>query len=233
MHFHAPLIPGKLIQRYKRFLADIELDDGTLITAHVANPGSMLGMKDPGMRVWVSPASNPKRKLKFSWELAEIEGALINVNTGHPNKVGEEAIHAGLITELTGYDTLTREVKYGENSRIDILLTNEDNPRQCYVEIKSVTLRRGSDAEFPDSVTARGAKHLVELSSMVQQGHRAVMLYLVQRQDCTSFAIAGDIDPTYAQALTQALAQGVEVLCYTCKVTVDGICVAKPLKIAI
>jgi sugar fermentation stimulation protein A len=233
MQFHAPLIPGTLIQRYKRFLADVELDDGTVITAHVANPGSMLGMKDPGMPVWLSPAANPKRKLKFSWELAEVDGALINVNTGHPNKVGEEGIQKGLIGELCGYDNLKREVKYGENSRVDILLSNEGDPKLCYVEIKSVTLRRGDTAEFPDSVTARGTKHLSELSNMVAQGHRAVMLYLVQRQDCASFSIAADIDPKYADALQQALKAGVEVLCYTCEITVDGICVAKPLKIAI
>ncbi|TDI60426.1 MAG: DNA/RNA nuclease SfsA [Alphaproteobacteria bacterium] len=233
MQFHAPLIPGKLIQRYKRFLADVELADGSVITAHVANPGSMLGMKDPGMTVWLSPAANPKRKLKFSWELAEVDGTLINVNTGHPNKIGEEGIKAGLIPELDGYDQLKREVKYGENSRIDILLSNEDDAKLCYVEIKSVTLRRKDNAEFPDSVTARGAKHLAELSNMVAQGHRAVMLYLVQRQDCTSFSIAADLDPNYAEALQQAMAMGVEVLCYTCAVTTDGICVAKPLKIAI
>jgi sugar fermentation stimulation protein A len=233
MKFHAPLIPGTLVQRYKRFLADVTLEDGTMITAHVANPGSMLGMKEPGMRVWLSPAANPKRKLKYSWELANVDGALIGVNTGHPNKVGEEAIREGRIPELLGYEALKREVKYGENSRIDILLSNPDDPKFCYVEIKSVTLRRGNQAQFPDSVTARGTKHLHELGDMVEQGHRAVMLYLVQRQDCTSFSIADDIDPTYAKALQTALSRGVEVLCYTCAITTEEICVSKPLKIAI
>jgi sugar fermentation stimulation protein A len=233
MNFHTPLLAGTLKQRYKRFLADITLDDGREITAHVANPGSMMGMKDPGMRVWVSPAANPKRKLKFSWELADLGGVLINVNTGHPNKVGEEGILAGHITELTGYDTLRREVKYGEGSRIDILLSDEGDQADCYVEIKSVTLKRDVNAEFPDAKTARGAKHLVELANMVAKGHRAVMLYLVQRGDCDTFSIADDIDPTYAQGLQEAVKAGVEVLCYGCDVTTDGISVAKPLKIAI
>jgi len=233
MKYHAPLIPGILVQRYKRFLADVTLEDGSLITAHVANPGSMLGMKEPGMKIWLSPASNPKRKLKYSWELAVIDGALVNVNTGHPNKVGQEAILAGNIPELAGYASLKREVKYGENSRIDILLSNPDEAQLCYVEIKSVTMKRGDNAEFPDSVTARGAKHLEELGNMVEQGHRAVMLYLVQRQDCAAFSIAADIDPAYATALQRALSRGVETLCYSCDINTDEICVSKPLKIAI
>ena len=233
MNYHAPLIPGILVQRYKRFMADVTLEDGTMITAHVANPGSMLGMSDPGMKVWLSPASNPKRKLKYSWELAVLDGALVNVNTGHPNKVGEEAILAGKIPELAGFASLNREVKYGENSRIDILLSNPDEARLCYVEIKSVTMKRGNNAEFPDSVTARGTKHLEELGNMAEQGHQAVMLYLVQRQDCTTFSIAGDIDPTYSKALQTALSRGVEVLCYSCNITINEICVSKPLKIAI
>jgi sugar fermentation stimulation protein A len=233
MKFHAPLIPGTLVQRYKRFLADVTLEDGTMITAHVANPGSMLGMKDPGMKVWLSPAANPKRKLNYSWELADIDGALVNVNTGHPNKVADEAILAGSIPELSGYATQKREVKYGENSRIDILLSNPDEAQLCYVEVKSVTLKRGDEAEFPDSVTARGTKHLIELGSMAEQGHRAVMLYLVQRQDCTAFSIAQDIDPVYADALQTALSRGVEVLCYSCQISTDEIIVSKPLKIAI
>jgi len=233
MNYHAPLIPGILLQRYKRFLADVRLQDGTEITAHVANPGSMLGMKEPGMKVWLSPANNPKRKLKYSWELAEIEGTLINVNTGHPNKVAQEAVSAGKIAELASYGSLRREVKYGQNSRIDLLLFNEGEDKLCYVEVKSVTLRRDILAEFPDSVTARGTKHLQELEDMVEQGHRAVMLYLVQRQDCTAFTIAQDIDPTYAEALHKAMSHGVEVLCYTCTVNTQGISVAQPLKIAI
>ena len=233
MNFHAPLLSGTLKQRYKRFLADITLDDGRDITAHVANPGSMLGMKEPGMRVWVSPAANPKLKLKFSWELADLDGVLVNVNTGHPNKVGEEGILAGQIAELNGYDTLRREVKYGEGSRIDILLSDESDRPDCYIEIKSVTLKRDVNAEFPDAKTARGAKHLVELANMVADGHRTVMLYLVQRGDCDTFSIADDIDPAYAKGLQEAIKAGVEVLCYGCDVTTDGISVAKPLKIAI
>jgi len=190
-------------------------------------------MREPGLRVWISPAANPKRKLKFSWELADLDGVLVNVNTGHPNKVGEEGILAGQIAELTGYDTLRREVKYGERSRIDILLSDDGYKPDCFVEIKSVTLKRDINAEFPDAKTARGAKHLIELANMVHQGHRAVMLYLVQRGDCDTFSIADDIDPTYAKGLQDAVRAGVEVLCYGCDVTTDGISVAKPLKIAI
>ena len=233
MKFPAPLIRGTLIQRYKRFLSDVTLEDGSEITAHVANPGSMMGMKDPGMTVWLSPAQNPKRKLQYSWELADVGGTLVNVNTGHPNRVAEEGILDGAIPELAGYDDLRREVKYGEKSRIDILLSKGEDQPLCYVEVKSVTLKRDQHAEFPDAVTARGTKHLGELSNMVRQGHRAVMLYLVQRGDCGTFSIAGDIDPAYETALHDAIAAGVEILCYGCDVSTDGIFVAKPLKLAI
>ncbi len=215
MKFPAPLLHGKLIQRYKRFLADIELDDGREITAHCANPGSMLGLKEPGSEVWVSPANNPKRKLKYTWELIRVGDGMVGVNTSLPNKIVEEAIEDGSITELQGYDNLVREVKYGKNSRIDILLEGAGIPT-CYVEVKSVTLKREKSGEFPDAVTARGAKHLVELSDMVAQGHRAVMVYLVQRDDVRDFTIADDIDPTYGSAFKSARLAGVEVLVYGC-----------------
>lgn len=223
MRFPNPLIHGKLRQRYKRFLSDIELDDGRVVTAHCANPGSMLGLKEPGSDVWISPAQNPKRKLRYSWELIAVDDGLVGINTAHPNGIVEEAIRDGVITELAGYRTLRREVKYGENSRIDILLQEEGKP-DCYVEVKNVTLmRKPGLAEFPDSVTARGAKHLLELSNMVQQGHRAVMVYLIQRTDCSRFAIAGDIDPNYDAALTAALAADVETICYSCQISTTAI----------
>lgn len=181
MKFPAPLQRATLIQRYKRFLADVKLDDGTIVTAHCANPGSMMGLKDPGMTVWVSPASNPKRKLKYDLQLVEADNTLVAINTGNPNKLVEEAILDGTIAELKGYDTLRREVKYGVNSRIDILLSSAGKA-DCYVEVKNVhLLREPGLIEFPDSVTARGAKHLEELGDMVEKGHRAVMVYLVQR----------------------------------------------------
>lgn len=229
MKFEKPLIPGRLIQRYKRFLADIELEDGSIITAHCANPGSMLGLKDPGSRVWLSKSDNPKRKLAYSWELMQIGDAMIGINTAHPNRIVEEAILAGQISELTGYASLRREVKYGKNSRIDLLLEDETRS-SCYVEVKNVhLLRQAGLAEFPDSVTKRGAKHLQELADMVAEGHRAVMLYLVQRTDAESFALAADIDPTYANAFAEAREQGVEALVYDCTITQEGITLNRSL----
>ena len=225
MQFPSPLLRGTLIKRYKRFLADVTLADGEEITAHVANSGSMLGLNRAGMEVWVSQSDNPKRKLKYSWELVRDGDGLVGVNTMHPNKLVGEAIYAGSISELTGYSGLRREVRYGKNSRIDILLTDGARP-DCYVEIKSVTLKRSGkadkrteNAEFPDAVTARGTKHLGELSDMVAAKSRAVMVYLVQREDCDVFSIASDIDPAYADALAKAIKQGVEVLCYACRLT--------------
>ena len=184
------------------------------------------------MEVWLSESDNPKRKLKYSWELVRDGDGLVRINTIHPNKIVAEAITAGNIGELTGYSGLGREVRYGKNSRIDILLT-DDGHLDCYVEIKSVTLKRGgkdSDrAEFPDAVTARGTKHLGELSDMVAAGSRAVMFYLVQREDCKIFSIASDIDTAYADALAKAIKQGVEVICYACRLTPDAIVIDHPM----
>ena len=231
MQFPDPLIRGTLLRRYKRFLADIELDDGAQVTAHCANPGAMLGLKDAGAEVWLSPSRNPKRKLKFSWELMLADGGLVGINTAHPNGIAAEAIEAGEVEPLRGYDTLRREVKYGQNSRVDLLLEHSGRP-DCYVEIKNVHLMRQPGlAEFPDSVTNRGAKHLDELGDMVDAGHRAVMFYLVQRGDCDRFAIAGDIDPTYAEELHRAMGRGVEAICYDCQIDTTGIQVRKPLQL--
>lgn len=219
MKFSTPLIKGRLIKRYKRFLADVELESGELLTAHVANPGSMMGLKEEGMTVWLSLSDNAKRKLPYSWELVEVDGALVGINTAHPNGLVAEAIESGQVAALSGYEKVTREVKYGLNSRIDILLSGDGLP-DCYVEVKNVTLKRDDiHAEFPDSVTARGAKHLKELVSMVEQGHRAVMFYLIQRTDCTTFRIAADIDPAYAAAFQEAIDAGVEIICYDCHIT--------------
>ncbi|MCH8239893.1 MAG: DNA/RNA nuclease SfsA [Proteobacteria bacterium] len=237
MRFPTPLIRGHLIKRYKRFLADVKLESGKQVTAHCANPGSMLGLCEPGSLVWLSRNDNPKRKLKFSWELLEVDigaGAttLVGINTSHPNALVASAIPAGTIPELSGYPSLRREVKYGVNSRIDILLEREDSPR-CYVEIKNVHLMRKQGlAEFPDSVTARGAKHLVELSNMVVAGHRAVMVYLVQRGDAEGFSLARDIDPAYGAAFDAARIAGVEALAYICRLTPETIEVAQRIPIA-
>lgn len=222
MQFSQPLIPGTLIQRYKRFLADVRLADGTVVTAHCANSGSMLGCQEPGSPVMLSHKPDPKRKLPYSWELVQVGATWVGINTSLPNRLVAEAIAGGRLPELSGYATLKPEQKYGVNSRIDILLSDPDRGR-CYVEVKNVTLAEGDVALFPDSVTERGAKHLRELSQMVREGHRAVMVYLVQREDCRRFRPAERIDPTYARELEAALAAGVEALCYTCTVTPEGI----------
>jgi len=233
----SPLFRGRLIKRYKRFLADIALDDplpeqSREITAHCANPGSMMGVAVEGARVWVSLSENKKRKLPFSWEVVEIDGVLIPVNTSNPNKIALEAIEAGLIPALTGYETIRREVKYDETSRIDLLLEGGQRGGRCFVEVKNVHLSRIPGlAEFPDSVTSRGAKHLAALTREKAGGARAVMLFIVQRGDCRQFAPAADLDPAYARALRDAIAAGVETLCYDCEITLSEVVLRKPLNI--
>lgn len=231
MDFHTPLIRATLLRRYKRFLADVKLEDGREVTAHVANPGSMLGMKHEGMAVWLEPNDDPKRKLKYSWKLAEVGGAMVVVDTAMANVVVGAALRASAIRSLAAYSNVRAEVKYGENSRIDFLLQGDELP-DCYVEVKSVTLSRQAGlAEFPDSVTKRGAKHLRELSAMVKQGHRAVMLYLVQRDDCTRFALAADIDAEYAAEMVVAHKTGVEVMCFATEPTPLGVNIVEELPI--
>jgi sugar fermentation stimulation protein A len=232
MRFPIPLMRGRLVKRYKRFLADVTLDDGRTVTAHCANSGSMLGCRDPGAEVWLSHATNPNRRLAFTWELIQVDGGLVGINTGHPNGLVAEAVAAGTIAELAGYARIRREVKYGRNSRIDLLLEGPERPT-CFVEVKNVTLARDGVALFPDAVTARGTKHLAELSDVVAGGGRAVMLYLVQREDCRSFAVAADIDPVYAEALGRARAAGVEALCYACRVSPEAIEVAAALPVMV
>jgi sugar fermentation stimulation protein A len=235
MRFPAPLLPATLVKRYKRFLADVLLPSGETVTVHGANPGSMIGLAAPGARVWLSKSANPKRKLAHSWELIEVDfgtGAeLVGINTAHPNALAVEAIAAGAVPELAGYASLRREVKYGRNSRVDILLEHPRRP-PCYVEIKNVHLmRRPGLAEFPDAVTKRGAKHLGELADMVAQGHRAVMLFLIQIGSARHFALARDIDPAYGRAFDAARAAGVEANAYRCGITRDGIEVVEPVSI--
>lgn len=234
MKFEDPLISGRLLRRYKRFLSDVELPDGARVTAHCPNPGSMMGLAEAGMAVWLSPSRNPARKLAFTWELVDAGASLVGINTSWANAVVAEAWQDGRIPELAGYRGLRREVRYGKNSRIDLLLEAPDR-EPCYVEIKCVTLRRdGAEAaapraEFPDAVTARGAKHLGELAQVVADGKRAVMFYLVQRGDCSRLAIASDIDPGYARAFDQARERGVEVFCYDCSVGPEAIALREPL----
>ena len=224
MLFQPPLVPATLIRRYKRFLADIRLEDGREVTAHCANPGSMMGLASPGMRIWVEPNDDPRKKLRYGWRLVDHEnGNFTGVDTSLPNKAMKAALIAREIPELAEYETVLPEQKYGVNSRIDFLLQGPSLP-DTYVEVKSVTLSRQPGlAEFPDSVTARGTKHLQELMEMVHQGHRAVMLYLIQRTDCTQMTLAADIDPTYAAAFAQARATGVEAIAYDTKITPDAV----------
>lgn len=231
MRFPTPLVPARLIRRYKRFLADCRLEDGTEVTAHCANPGSMMGLADPEMKIWLEPNDDPKKKLKFGWRLVDHEnGHFTGVDTSVPNRALKAALEAGEVPGLVA-PVVRPEVKYGENSRVDFLLSGAGP--DTYVEVKSVTLSRTAGfAEFPDAKTARGLKHLGELSAMVAEGHRAVMLYLVQRTDCHRVGIAGDIDPAYAAGLAQARAAGVEVLCFDCRITPQEITLGRALPFA-
>ena len=224
MQFQTPLIPARLIRRYKRFLADILLEDGREVTAHCANPGSMMGLAEEGMKIWVEPNDDPKKKLKYGWRLVDHEnGNFTGVDTAVPNRALKAALMACKVPELADYSTVLPEQNYGEKSRIDFLLRGE-GLSDAYVEVKSVTLSRQVGlAEFPDSVTARGTKHLRELASMVAAGHRAVMFYLVQRTDCTEMTLAADIDPTYAAAFESAREAGVEVMCYDTRISPEGV----------
>ena len=237
MKFDTPLVEGTLIKRYKRFLTDVTLADGSVITASCPNTGSMSGLLNPGNRVWLSTNDNPKRKYRHTWEMLECDDLpdkpIVGINTHLPNKLVADAIETGKIPELNGYDTLRREVKYGENSRIDLFLESKDKP-PCYVEIKNVTfLRHAGLAEFPDTVTARGTKHLGELSNMVAQGFRSVMFYLVQRGDARRFSLASDVDPAYFNAYNKAKAAGVETIAWSCTLDETGIELDKALPVEI
>ncbi|MGI6247157.1 MAG: DNA/RNA nuclease SfsA [Pseudochelatococcus sp.] len=224
MRFDVPLIEGRLLRRYKRFLADVDIA-GETVTVHCANPGAMIGLTEPDNRVWLSRSSNAKRKLPLSWEMVEAvfgpQKHIVGINTAHPNRIAAEAIAAGAIPELAGYSGLRREVRYGKASRVDILLEAQDRPA-CYVEVKNVHLMREPGlAEFPDAVTARGARHLAELGDMVEAGHRAVMLFVIQ-MPADRFTLAADIDPFYAQAFARATARGVEALAVSCRLDPGG-----------
>ena len=235
MRFADPLVPAVLVRRYKRFLADVVLPSGEEITVHVANPGSMIGLAAPGSRVWLSKSPSATRKLPYSWELVEVDfGAgpeLVGVNTGHPNLLVAEALAAKAIPDLAGYASVRREVKYGTNSRVDFLLESGGKP-PCYVEIKNVHLmRRAGLAEFPDCVTARGAKHLDELAIMAAAGARAMMLFVIQIGSAERFSLARDIDPGYGAAFARARAAGVDAVAWKCAISQNGIEIASPIPI--
>jgi sugar fermentation stimulation protein A len=235
MKFPTPLLRGRLVKRYKRFLADVVLDTGETVTTTCPNTGSMMGLLGEGSPVWLSTNDSPTRRYRHTWELVEsqfgTEKELVGINTNHPNKLVTEAIELGSIKELKGYASLRREVKYGRNSRIDILL-EAPGKAACYVEIKNVHMMRVAGlAEFPDSVTERGAKHLAEMSDMVAAGHRAVMLYLIQMSSPTSFSLARDVDAAYGAAFDQARAAGVEAVAYCCHLSPEEIRVDRRVKI--
>lgn len=215
MNFNKALIKGTLIKRYKRFLADIELENGQIITAHTANTGSMKGCCTPGSTVWLSDSGNPKRKYPLSWEIIEVyPGVLVGINTGMPNKLVKEGIESGGIKELQDYSRLNTEVPYGsENSRIDLLLENGPS-NKCYIEVKNVTMAKNNISFFPDAVSSRASKHLRELMNMVKQGHRAVIFYCVQRNDTQEVRPADEIDPEYGKLLRQSIDAGVQALAY-------------------
>ena len=219
MDFPQPLMRGTLVSRYKRFFADVILEDGSAITAHCPNPGAMLGVNTPGLPVWLSKSGDPKRKLAHTLEFVEVDGGLVGVNTMAPNRLVAEALAADAIPELAGYATHRREVKYGEASRVDFLLEHPDRT-PCWLEIKNCHLSRTKGlAEFPDCVAARSTKHLRELETMAAAGERAVVLFVVQRTDCDGFRACAELDPKFAAALDHAAAAGVEVLVYTAKMS--------------
>lgn len=230
MHFKTPLVKGKLIKRYKRFLADVELENGDIVVAHCTNSGSMKSCIEEGADVYLSPAADPNRKTKFTWEMIKIGGSWVGVNTAWPNLLAFEAIKNQEIPELVGYSFVKREVKFGD-SRFDVYCEKENE--QCFVEVKNVTMKQGDSVLFPDAVTARGQKHLKTLIEVKEKGLRAVMLYIVQRSDVSTFGPAKTIDPDYAKALNEAHEKGVEVLVYQAKVTPEKIVLTNKLQYAL
>ena len=227
MQWERPLVLGKLERRYKRFLADVRLENGLMVTAHCPNSGSMKGLAEPGMAVALSFSERATRRLPYTLELvAPVEGTWVGVNTMHPNRLVMEALPR--LPEFQGYDVYKREVRVGDHTRLDFCLEGKEG--LCYMEVKNVTLKEGERALFPDAVTERGLKHLKVLEGLAAMGHRASMFYLVQRSDCRAFDVARDIDPAYARGLEAALKQGVEVVTYGCHVSLEGISLTHPLK---
>jgi len=231
MRIEEPVLEGRFLRRYKRFLADVELPDGTSVTAHCPNTGSLKGCLVEGSRAILRDSQDPKRKLRYTLQTLRVGRTWVNVDTSLPNRVIYEAVEAGDIPELEGYDEVQREVPYGESSRIDLLLVRKRSRKQCFVEVKSTTLAEGHTARFPDAVTLRGRKHLGELVGVVAAGHRAVQLFLVSRGDVRRFAPADAIDPAYGAALREAVRAGVEVLAYKAQVRPESIRIQRRLAV--
>ena len=231
MRFPEPLTPATLLRRYKRFLADVTLDCGTTITVHCPNTGAMLGCQEPGSRVWLSQSDNPKRKYRHTWELVEAKpGVLVGINTGLTNRLAREALEGGLISSLSDHTQVKSEVRVGERSRIDFLLDLADGP-SCYVEVKNVTAAVSERvAAFPDAVSQRATRHLHELMTLVKQGHRGALLFVVQREDVDRVRPADEVDPDYGQALRQAKKSGVEIYAYRAQVTTEAVTVATEIE---
>ena len=227
MKFEDKLIPGRLIRRYKRFLTDVELENGEVVVAHCTNSGSMISCIEEGARVHLSPAADPKRKTRYTWEMIEINGSWVGINTNIPNLLVYEAVRDGRIEALKGYTTVKREVKF-EDSRFDIYAEKADE--RCFIEVKNVTMKLGDAALFPDAVTTRGRKHLETLMRVKEQGMRAVMVYVIQRMDVQYFGPARHIDPDYADALERAQKAGVEIIALQAKVSPEGIWIVGELK---
>ena len=227
MRFQSPLVPARLIRRYKRFLADVTLDDGREVTVHCPNPGAMTGLAEPDTRIWLEPG---RGRLPFGWRLTELPGGhFAGIDTAVPNRVVKEALADRGLAPFAAYDTVRPEVRYGERSRVDFLLTGDGLP-DAWVEVKNAHLRRdGTLAEFPDCVTARGARHLGELARMARAGHRAALVYVVQRTDCDRLSLARDIDPGYADAARAAAEAGVEMLAFATRIDPGGVTLAGPL----
>jgi sugar fermentation stimulation protein A len=231
MRFPSPLVPARLIRRRKRFLAEVAFDDGAEAVAHCPNPGSMLGLAEPGARIWVMSAA-PGKALAWSWKLVELPGGhFAQIDTALPNRLAGAALRVGALPGLSGYAEVRAEVPCGAGSRVDFRLSAPGQP-PAWVEVKAVTLRRAGDlAEFPDSVTARGARHLGVLAARARAGERAVLLYLAQRTDVGRLRLARDLDPGYAAAADAARAAGVEMLCWGCAISPGGVRLAAPLPV--
>ncbi len=229
MRFTSTLIRGTLVQRYKRFLADVRLADDEIVTAHCTNTGSMMGCKEPGSAVYISRSDNLNRKLAYTWEMIEIAGSWVGINTMHPNQLVAEAVESGIIKELSGYPTIRREVKVSAHTRLDLCL--EGSSGNCFVEVKNVTLAVDGTAAFPDAVSERGTKHLKELMRLKRQGHRAALVFVIQRGDCGTFRPADEIDSEYGRWLRKAVKAGVEALPYMAKVTPKEIILSERIAI--